>query len=96
MFYVGIDIAKRSHEAAVIDDKGMVAVKPFSFANTTEGCLKVLAALTKINAPKDEVIVAMEATGHYWLNVYSFFTEYGFAVKVVNPIQSDSLGGAGT
>jgi len=91
MFYVGIDIAKRSHEAAVIDDKGMVSVKPFSFSNTIEGCQKVLAALTKINAPKDEVIVAMEATGHYWLNVYSFFIEYGFDVKVVNPIQSDSF-----
>jgi transposase len=91
MFYVGIDIAKRSHQAAIVDDKGSVIVKPFSFANTVEGCQKVLAALTKVNAPKDEVIVAMEATGHYWLNVYSFFIEYDFNVKVVNPIQSDSF-----
>ena len=28
MFYVGIDIAKRKHEAVVTDDKGDIVVKP--------------------------------------------------------------------
>ena len=31
MFFVGIDIAKNSHEAAVIDESGNVVVKPFKF-----------------------------------------------------------------
>ena len=31
MYIVGIDIAKRKHEAAVIDGEGTVIIKPFSF-----------------------------------------------------------------
>ena len=30
MYIVGIDIAKRKHEAAVIDGEGTVIIKPFS------------------------------------------------------------------
>lgn len=32
----------------------------------------------------------MEATGHYWLALYSFLIKHNFVVHVVNPIQSDS------
>lgn len=31
----------------------------------------------------------MEATGHYWLSVYSFLFEKGFLLHVINPIQTD-------
>lgn len=31
MFYIGIDIAKRSHQAAVTDVSGNIIVKPFNF-----------------------------------------------------------------
>jgi transposase len=33
----------------------------------------------------------MEATGHYWLALYSYLFEQGFDISVINPIQSDSL-----
>jgi transposase len=33
----------------------------------------------------------MEATGHYWLSLYSFLTGLGFHVTAFNPLQSDSL-----
>lgn len=31
----------------------------------------------------------MEATGHYWLSVYSFLLGKGHTIHVVNPIQTD-------
>ena len=34
MFFVGIDVAKRKHEAVVIDDKGRIVQKSFSFPNS--------------------------------------------------------------
>ena len=37
MYIVGIDIAKRKHEAAVIDGEGTVIIKPFSFTNNCSG-----------------------------------------------------------
>ena len=46
MFYVGIDIAKRTHEAAIIDERGAKLCKPFSFPNSAEGCEKILDVLT--------------------------------------------------
>jgi len=33
----------------------------------------------------------MEATGHYWLSVYSFLLDLGYGVKVINPIQSEAF-----
>jgi transposase len=37
----------------------------------------------------DEVEIGMEATGHYWLSLYSFLVEQGYVIHVVNPIQTD-------
>ena len=36
MFIVGVDIAKRSHEAIVIDDSGALVHKAFNFKNDSE------------------------------------------------------------
>lgn len=91
MYYVGIDIAKGSHEAAIISEDGKLVCSPFSFPNTENGCEKILAAFTKHDIAKDDVIIAMESTGIYWLSVYSFFIDYGFDVKVINPIQTNSF-----
>ena len=35
----------------------------------------------------------MEATGHYWLNLYTRLIECGYNVHVINPVQSDALRG---
>lgn len=37
------------------------------------------------------MIIGMEATGHYWLAVYSYLLEMGYNLKVINPIQSDAF-----
>jgi len=31
----------------------------------------------------------MEATGHYWIALYSFLVEKGYTCHVINPIQTD-------
>lgn len=37
MIYVGIDIAKLNHYAAVLSTDGMVLTEPFKFSNDTDG-----------------------------------------------------------
>lgn len=91
MFYVGIDIAKRKHEASVIDAEGKALCPSVSFPNTKEGCDTLIAQLVKLNIARDDVVVGMEATGHYWLSVYSYLLEIGYNLKVINPIQSDAF-----
>ncbi|MBR1728418.1 MAG: transposase [Selenomonadaceae bacterium] len=60
-------MARRFHEAAVIDEKGKVIVKQIKFQNSHSGYCKFMDAVRKLNEP---VEFAMEATGHYWLPLY--------------------------
>ena len=91
MYIVGIDIAKRKHEAAVIDGEGTVIIKPFSFTNNCSGYNRLLAMLAKAKLPLDEVSFAMEATGHYWLALFTRLQKEGFRVQVINPVQTNSI-----
>ena len=86
MFYLGIDIGKSFHVASLIDDKKKVIFQGFEFKNTTQDTKKLLEKLV----PYSELEIGMEATGHYWLALYSFLMKNHFVVHVVNPIQTDS------
>ena len=91
MFYIGIDIAKHKHEASIIDSDGKLLCESISFSNTQKGCEKLLALMQKFTVTADNCIIGMEATGHYWLSVYSYLLELGYELNVINPIQSDSF-----
>jgi len=91
MFYVGIDIAKNKHEASLIDVSGKPLFDSISFSNSKEGCEKLLALFERFQIDKDDVVIGMEATGHYWLSVHAFFFELSYDVKVINPIQSEAF-----
>ena len=86
MFYLGIDIGKNTHVSSLIDEKAKVIFKAFSFSNSTEGAQGLVEKLTPF---KDSLEIGMEATGHYWLSLYSFLSEQGFCIHVINPIQTD-------
>lgn len=89
MLYLGIDIGKNNHVASLIDEKGKTIFKAFSFSNTSAGGENLINYLnTHIKSVKD-LEVGMEATGHYWLSVYSFLVERKFVIHVINPIQTD-------
>jgi len=45
MFIVGVDIAKRSHEAIIIDREGNIVKKAFNFKNDAIGFSKLKETL---------------------------------------------------
>ena len=90
MLFVGIDIAKRNHEASVIAQDGSVVRKAMRFANSQAGYNKFMDMVRSLKEP---VVFGMEATGHYWLTIYTHLRNDGFTVHVINPIQSDALRG---
>ena len=90
MLFVGIDIAKRNHEASVIAQDGRVVRKAMRFANSQAGYNKFMDMVRGLSEP---VVFGMEATGHYWLTIYTHLRNDGFTVHVINPIQSDALRG---
>lgn len=89
MLYLGIDIAKNNHVASLLDENAKPLFKAFSFSNTIDGANSLIKKLSAFITTAADVEVGMEATGHYWLSIYSFLVENGYTVHVVNPIQTD-------
>lgn len=89
MIYVGIDIAKQTHYAAIADSDGQVLVSPFKFSNDHQGFQMLLTCLEGF--PKDNLLIGMESTAHYAENLTSFLYTRGFPVCIMNPIQTASL-----
>lgn len=96
MYYVGIDIAKKAHEAGILDEAGERVGESLGFANTTPGFSRLLAKLGAAGADASSCVIGMEATGHYWLALYCHLVELGYTVFVVNPIQTDAFRHVGT
>ena len=89
MIYVGIDIAKQTHFAAIMNSDGEILVSPFSFTNDLNGFQKLLNQLNSF--PINEMFIGMESTAHYAENLTSFLFTRGFQVCIINPIQTSSL-----
>ncbi len=89
MRFAGIDIASETHVVAIVDAQGAVELKATSFAEDAAGYQKVLALLGN---PK-EVLIAMEATGHYWKNLFAVLAATGHSIALVNPLRTHRFAG---
>jgi len=90
MLYVGIDVAKRSHEVVVLDDAGEVRGKSFGIANSRTGMRKLIDRVDRANPEGQAVVFGLEATSHYWLGLYSHLREEGREVVALNPLQTSA------
>lgn len=91
MFYLGIDIAKTNHVASLIDSEGNTLGKPIKFTNSKEGYEKLISSIHEFVKDNCQVLVGMEATGHYWLSLFSALEDDCFNMSVFNPIQIKSF-----
>jgi len=89
MFFLGIDIGKNTHVASLLNEDGKSVFRAFSFANTSEGGKSLLTKIATLGIEPPNLAIGLEATGHYWLSVYSYLHDKGFLVHVINPIQTD-------
>lgn len=86
VIYAGVDIAKNDHVIGAIDDSGDPVCRPLQFKNCEGGFEKCAAWLEGIAGDPEDVTVAMEATGHYWMACFSYLAAAGYAVIVINPV----------
>lgn len=89
MRFVGVDIASETHFFAVVDEKSETLVKPTPFTEDSAGYEKLFSLLGE---PRD-ALVAMEATGHYWKNLFATLVAKGFAVALLNPLRTHRFAG---
>lgn len=88
MWTLGIDVAKNRHAATLLDESGKRVFKNFKFANTHEGVDLLQNRLEEMQISKQNILIGMEATGHYWMVLYHFLCEAGFQVRVINPLMT--------
>ncbi len=88
MFYVGIDIAKRSHVACVMREDNSLEIKPFEFSSAKSGFEKLKAQLTSLACDVSEVLIGMEATGLLFDNLYRFLRSLEYRAVLLNPYQT--------
>ena len=93
-YFLGIDIAKTNHVASLINNNGDVVIRAIKFTNSNEGFNRLLNTIQSKLGDLSNIEVAMEATGHYWLSLYSALTDNNFNVSVYNPYQIKSYRGA--
>lgn len=87
---VGVDIGKSTHYATILDSAGRKLGGVIKFSNSLKGGQLLLERILSEKPEDRNVIFGLEATGHYWLPLYSFLTGKGFSVYVINPYQSDA------
>jgi transposase len=83
-YYCGIDVAKRKHAVALLDEKGHLMQRPVMIDNTRAGFDQLLQALAALPGP---VLIGLEATGHYWWALYDELTRHAYPVVVLNALQ---------
>lgn len=90
MIYAGIDIAKYDVVGA-LDERGKALARPMKFKNSSVGLQKRASCLEGLCESPDDILVGMEATGHYRLACFCFLRDAGYDVVVVNPLQADAM-----
>ena len=85
---VGVDIAKFKHVARAQDFRGIEFGSAFHFENTKDHFELFLDWIKNLleKHGMDNVIIGMEPTGHYWLNLAHFLREEEIKFVVVNPM----------
>lgn len=85
---IGMDIAKQKHFAAMVDARGRELKKRVPVLQSRAGFEQFYALIQEAMREfgKTEVIVGIEPTGHYWLNLAHFLEEKGIPLVMVNPM----------
>ena len=84
MRFAGIDIAAETHVIAAVDEADRVLIKPTKITEDASGYERLWELL---GDPRD-TLVAMEATGHYWKNLFATLVARGFVVALLNPLRT--------
>ncbi len=85
---VGMDIAKLKHFATFVDDRGRQLVKAFPVFQSKDGFDYLYERLTDAMKEfgKTDVVIGIEPTGHYWLNLFHFLKDHGIPLVMTNPM----------
>lgn len=84
MRLAGIDIGAEHHVVAMLGERGEVLSHPTRFSEDASGYGQLIGFL----GAAEGLLVAMEATGHYWQNLFAALVAKGYQVALINPLRT--------
>ncbi|MBN8592404.1 MAG: IS110 family transposase [Anaerolineae bacterium] len=85
--FVGVDVAAATASVAIATTAD--AIQPaWSIQQDTQGWHQLQTRLLQTAVPAAHILVVMEATGTYWMQLALHLHQAGFAVSVINPLQA--------
>jgi transposase len=88
MIFVGVDLGKREHAVCFVDADGREVARRLRVPHTGAGVRRLQEELARLPRPQQ---VVMEASGAHWLGLDRRLRADGWAVQVVNPLQTAGL-----
>lgn len=89
--FVGVDIAAVTFEASCYQpglSRNDRPEKALHYRQNQEDYTKFSHFLLSKEADPTSILIVLEATSTYWINVALYFHEKGFVVSVINPLQA--------
>ena len=84
MRFAGIDVGAERHMVAIVGEQGEVLCRSSPFGEDASG----YAQLFELLGPPEGCLLALEATGHYWRNLFVALLAKGYSVAVLNPLRT--------
>lgn len=89
--YIGIDVAKDKHDVCILSREGKVLKESFTISNSKQGFNSLLTTIYSLREENEEVIIGLESTGHYGINLTRFLFKHDLPVVELNPLQVRKL-----
>lgn len=83
-YFIGVDIAKFTHVACIIDSNGLIVEESFPFENTLEGFELLFSYINSYS--NNEVHIGFESTAHYHENLANYLTSHSYSYELINPL----------
>lgn len=82
--FVGIDIAKETHVACILNAFGELS-QPIAFENNSQGFNILISNLSSFS--KKDIVFGFESTAHYHKVLEHFLSSNGYVTKLINPLE---------
>jgi len=84
-WFLGIDVSKETFDVCCIPSHGERLFN-LSASMDRKGFEELIKQLSTLSIPQESVVVGMESTACYHVNLYSFLISLGYSVMVINPL----------
>ena len=84
-WFLGIDVSKETFDACCLPNQGE-KVFNLSASMDRKGFEELINQLSALSMTQESILVGMESTACYHINLYSFLVSLGYPVVVINPL----------